>query len=96
MDKICETDPWYTDVKRFKKEEARRLLLADGCDGIPTNCPCGARIVAEPSHLSGSDVGRTYLICSEFEVSDVVDVSRHLFFSGFGRKTGKLGKTIVW
>lgn len=69
MDKLCETDPWYTEMKRNKNEENTRTLIADGDFGFPPpRCPCGGKIIEEFATSEPHPIGRKYLTCNEFKV----------------------------
>ena len=59
MDKICERDPYYAEMKRHKNEELMRTLVADGDCGHPLRCPCGGSIIYETT--GEPPLGRRYL-----------------------------------
>ncbi|OAP04479.1 hypothetical protein AXX17_AT3G35140 [Arabidopsis thaliana] len=44
MDRLCENDPWYDEMKKVKwiMEQLEEVAMMKG---IPAICPCGGRIL---------------------------------------------------
>ncbi|XP_020877744.1 uncharacterized protein LOC110227552 [Arabidopsis lyrata subsp. lyrata] len=65
MDRLCERDPWYDEMKNAKKIYDQ-LEEVGMMEGIPNRCPCGGRILDKISENDG-DKGKRYYQCNVYK-----------------------------
>jgi len=59
MDRLCENDPWYDEMKNVKwiMEQLEEVAMMEGISAI---CPCGGRIL---------DKRKRYYECTVYKVN---------------------------
>jgi len=67
MDRLCESDPWYDEMKSAKRI-IQQLEEVAMMEGIPAICPCGGQILDKISENDG-DKGKRYYKCIVYKVN---------------------------
>jgi len=67
MDRLCESDPWYDEMKSAKRI-MQQLEEVAMMEEIPIICPCGGRILDIISEKDG-DKGKRYYECTDYKVN---------------------------
>ncbi|CDY30751.1 BnaC05g51480D [Brassica napus] len=82
------TDPYYADIKQWKRDSDRRELVLYAHHCIPKTCACGA-----PIRVFIDEKGKSYFECTEFE-DDGFHI-RHGCFNAFEEELEELNEKVA-